>query len=544
MSRATRLHLPLPPLVAMLVAGALANAGCVAGPSGTATCIDDTECERGDVCALGVCANPSDEALRSVAFEVEPPAGSGYPTQQFLNVEQNDTGRVRIGLRHSVRLTSRVQLADGTPIGATVAALPQSIISGRVPILSASSDPTTGAFSVDLVDQGAYRLSIVPDDPGLAPIIEGEAFIADGAGRAEMTRAAYVVPPPEVSVTITGRVVVSASEIATGVPDLEVLLKDGERRVSSLARTDATGAFVMALGGATAGLTLEVRPTIQNAFYPTVQRSEIDISGDSDLGDIDLGSVSAPVRMRGTVLGPGRDPVVQAGVYVEGNIGNGVFTAQVACDDAGAFSIDVPPGAYQVSVVAPVPGRAGTREQIGINVGPDQAAPFEIVLPARVKVQGVARDASGTPVANVALTFTRLPGTGSSARLDPLADVAWAFSTTSRDDGGYALELDPARYRVTATPPPGASLPRHSAVADFRDGGGQQDIRLKAPAVIAGLIVDDETSVPMAGVYVRAFSGLLDELHQAIPLGEGLGNDDGSFELLLPDLSTSTIQSL
>src|SRR5690606_11263968 len=147
-------------------------AGCDLDAIGTVPggpCVDDSEClaQSPDlVCVIGVCVDPDNTALDQVHLEVRPAANSGYEAQQLLSVPVTSaTGRTMIELRPTVQVHgSVVDAAVGGGVPADVVAVQVGGIQGRALVVTASTDMSTGAFSLPLVEHDAYTLVFQPSD--------------------------------------------------------------------------------------------------------------------------------------------------------------------------------------------------------------------------------------------------------------------------------------------------------------------------------------------------------------------------------------------
>lgn len=509
-----------------LVVGLAASCSDYAGQS--FDCPDDGACDDGLVCAFGRCVDPSDQRLTLVDIEVDPSSAS-LPVQDVFDVDLRASPRVDVALAGGVSVSGRVQ-HDGDGVDAFVLARPARSIAGRVLAPTAQTNGD-GAFSLLAVDGFRYGLTVVPSDASLPIVYDDTGFRARGD---EQSLDPVLIPSEEELVVVSGRVVSGQGVALLGVKDVDVRLKGDDGRVwSSTSRTAEDGSFQVVLARGLAGLTLEVRPTAENAGYPEVHVAGVDGSASVDLGDIDLGFVSAPVAFTATVVSSDGSPAAGAIGYFRGAVGNGEFRASATTDGAGRLELSLPAGTYDVAVVGPAGAvRSGLLVSAQLAVPVTGQAPVFALAP-RVAWSGVVRDDAGAELAGAGLDVVRVGAVDGT--LEPaLEDQLVAFASTTDDNGAFSLSLDPGRYRVSTRPALGSNAPAFSELVTIPPEGLERDVELPGRAVVAGTAVFDGEPVP--GAFVRVFSTFLDEQGHAILLGEGVADEDGAFEIATPDL--------
>ena len=498
-----------------------------------APCGSDRACDGGFVCAFGACLDPLDQRLTTVDVEIDPGSAAGLPVQNVLQVDLSVTPRVDVALRRGVAVGGSVQAGDA-PLAATVLLRPALSIPGRALAPQTATD-ADGDFTVVAVDGARYAVTVNPADPARAPYYAHDdqpiAVEADGG-----TFALPTIELPDVGPLVQGRVVAGSGVEASGIDHLAVHVErvDG-RRLSSVAVTDASGAFSVALAEPIDNVVLVVSPTADNAFYPTVAVPGLTlVDGDNPLGDVELGDVLSPVPFTAAAIAGDGAPVPGARLVLRGVLGNGLFEVSAIADAQRTFDLVLPPARYDALVLggAGEPS-AGLLVAPGLDVPAAPDAPVVFRLPERLGAAGTVQDASGDPVGNATLTLVRIGDVNGVAE-ELLGDTLVAFEAESDERGNFELAVDPGRYRLNTRPPPSSSAPAFSEIVTFDDARTAHDVSLPQRAIVAGTVLFD--GEPQAGAWVRVFSALLDERGAAILVGEGAAGADGAFEVGVPDL--------
>jgi hypothetical protein len=510
----------------LLVAAVVGVAGCLPPPA-DATCADDQACPDGTVCAFGLCVDPA--ALAAVDVEVEPVVASGVPAQAVFGVASDTGARVDVTLAPAVSVRSGVVGIDEGGVGATVTAVPERSIAGRRRQPSATT--TDGPFTLALVEGERYRLQALPTERALPPILPADLFVAgtDEPPALVMTSArsaAGVVHP----VTVRGQLVAGVGVATEPIPDVEVLLLDGDgRRVSSIAVTDAVeGRFEVGLAERQGDVRFVARRTLQNALSLSFP---LDLGPEPvvDLGVVSLGSLLASVRVEGEVRSATGAPVDGAVVAFRGQIDAGIAEARTETV-AGRFSVTLHPGRYSVAVVGVAGGTSGllvTTLDI-IADTPDVV----LTLPERVPASFTVTSSSGAAVGLASVVLTRV-GDVAGVPEPVLAAAQPVFLGSTDDDGGVVFAVDPGRYRIALQPPRGVEAPPFSTLLTVGEEGLGRDIALPAATIMAGTL-QSAVGEAVVGAFVRVFSTLTDEQGRALFLGEGQSAADGTFEVYVP----------
>lgn len=504
-------------------------------------CVDDSECfAPGYVCVIGVCVNPDNTALDQVHLEVRPIDDSGYAPQQLLDVPvTSETGRTAITLRSTVSVQgSVIDGAHGGAAPADVIAVQANGIPGRALVVTANTNVASGAFSLPLVERDEYTLSVKPGDATRPPLVLGSYSVAPTpTNERRLQDEPVVLPGPEDLVRVSGRVTAGDGTAQLGVEGLEVRILDGARRVSSLARTDANGAFEVSLARADAAgtsLLLEVRPTQANRLNPKVEVPLEPLEEDLALGDVKLGALKAPVPFAGVVHGPDGRPVPNASIHVHGPLGAGTFSLLLTTDEEGRYDAELRPARYDFVVVAPPSySAAGLLSRYNAELSAEAPAPV-LNLPPRLLLSGSVVDADERPVSNATVQLTRVgPPHGGTDIL--LQGVTWTFTAITDAEGRWQQRVDPGRYRVVVVPDASTTRPRHTQLIDVDADNSVHALRLCPSSVVAG-VVQGVAGETLGMASLTAYAPLVGETGAAIELGVAQTAADGSFELLLPDL--------
>ncbi|MCC7071794.1 MAG: hypothetical protein IT383_10750 [Deltaproteobacteria bacterium] len=501
--------------------------------SADAPCGSDRACGGGFVCAFGSCLDPLDQRLTIVDVEVDPGAAAGLPVQNVLQVDLSDTPRVDVALRPGVAVRGSVSSGEA-PVAASVLLRPALSIPGRALAAQGVTDPG-GQFNVVAVDGARYALTVNPSDPARAPYYAHDGQPVEVEGQA----GAFELPPielPDVGPLVHGRVVAGVGVALTGVDALAVHIERADgRRLSSAAITDHDGSFELALAEAVDDVVLVVTPTSDNVYYPTVTMPGLTlVDGDNPLGDVALGDVLAPVPFSASVLDGEGAPVAGARLLVRAVVGEGMFELAATANEQGVIDVPLLPATYDLLVVGGADAQAAgmlTVEALEVPLPPETPTVFR--LPARLRAAGTVLDAAGNEVANAKLSFVRI-GDVDGVPEELLGATLVAFEAETDARGGFALSLDPGRYRLATRPPPSSSAPAYSEIVTIDDGRLVHDVELPQRAIVAGTVL--YLGEPQAGAWVRVFSSLLDERGAAILVGEGLAGTDGAFEVGVPDL--------
>lgn len=506
-------------------------------PSG---CVDDSDCASG-LCIVGVCLDPAAENIGQVDIEVRPPQESAWLPQQVFGVTPGTEGRQVFQLKPTANFVGRVLSADGAPVSARVLAIPDAAITGRSLVRSVDTDPSTGAFSLAVVAQEQYRVTFSPLDSQVATYSLTQPYASGPlAGEVELGDVRF---PADASLRqVSGRVVAGEGIGALGIPALEVRIFDGSRRVSSVGTTDANGQFTVRLSEGEANgrsVTLEVRPSEENALFPTVRLEEQRFDDDTVLPTIELGTaVTSPVPVSGRVVGPDSSAVPRATIYATAQLGPGKLDVVTTTDADGRYNLDLPPGDWMMSARAPS-NNASAGLLMGLQVavsGPNGA--LDLVVAPRVPTSGRVLNAEGQGVPEATLRLLRVgpPGGGASGTEVAPPETEWSFLATSSENGRWQAALDPGRYRISVSPPAQSGEPNYTRLVDVFTNPPPIDVELPPPAHLAGEMRSPDGSLVGAYGQIRVFTPFVAEGGESLQLGSSETAENGTFGVVLPDL--------
>lgn len=529
---------------AVLLAALSITGGCspydsseLQDPSG---CVDDNDCASG-LCIVGVCLDPSAENIGQVDIEVRPPQESEWLPQQVFGVTPGSEGRQIFQLKPTAHFVGRLMSADGAPISARVLAIPDAAITGRSLVRSVDTDPGTGAFSLSVVAQEQYRVTFSPLDPQVATYTLAQPY-ASGPLAGEVELGDIRFPADSDLRQISGRVVAGEGIGALGIPALEVRIFDGSRRVSSVGITDDNGQFTVRLSSGEADgrpVTLEVRPSEDNALFPTVRLDDQRFDDDTIVPTIELGTaVTSPVPVSGRVVGPDSSVVPRATIYAKAQLGPGQLNVVATTDENGRYNLDLPPGEWTMAARAPsTNASAGLLMGRQVSVGGPEPA-LDLVVAPRVVTGGRVLNAVGDGVAEATLRLLRVgpPGGGASGTEVAQPETEWSFLATSNASGRWQAVLDPGRYRVSVSPPAQSGEPNYTRLVDIFTDPPDIDVELPPPAHLAGEMRAPDGSPVGAYGQIRVFTPFVAEGGESLQLGSSETAENGTFGVVLPDL--------
>jgi hypothetical protein len=522
--------------MAVVTASLLPSTGCLL-PEPSTTCLDDSACASGTLCAFGLCVDPSDARLDQLDVEVEPVATSGLSTQSLLGLRARPSAgdRTQVTLRGPATLRGLAEVDAGEGgLAGVVSATPGAFIPGRLRVTSTSL--LDGRWALPVVDGTSYRLGVVPLDPRIAPAVVTDAVIAGAADDDILLRSCRVAErAPEQStcpILVTGVVIAGEGVGAPGVKDLEArIVDDAGRRLSTLSRTDDEGRFLIGLPEPVGEAVLELVPTVDNAVQPALRRPLVLEGTFLDLGVISQGPRGDTVTVAGRVVLDDGSPAGNATVTLRGLVGAGEFVARTQTRNDGSFALPVRPGRYVVGAVGAIDVDHGLA--ISELIVDEAALDLTITLLPRVSATFSILHPDGAAVMAASIVLQRI-GNSLGVAEPVLADVQPAFLGATNDDGDVTLRVDFGRYRITVTPPRDAGLPAFSALLSI-EGPVSRTLTLPPSTLFAG-VVHGPSGALGGGVVVRVFSPLTDELGRAISLGEAVTADDGSFSVAVPNL--------
>jgi len=499
------------------------------------TCIVDEECGDRDLCILGVCIDPVDQDLSLVHLEIRPPEDTGMLTQQQFFVETGLADRAVLQLREASSQKGAIRRADGSGIDARLVALPETSIAGRSLVKSIDVG-LDGIFAMQLLDSETYRVEVYPNDISVPPYYLPQSLVVrpDSETPQELE---IELSAPEDRISIQGVIVAGEGAAKIPIADLEIQVLHAERRVSSIDYSDNEGFFQVTLPFAIYDeISLVIRPSDTNPSFPHVSHLLNTVNDDQDLGDISLGTISTPVGFGGVVIGPDREPVAQANIFIRGDVGVGEIKRLLTTDEEGMFWDSIAPGHYDVTILAPVISTsAGMLRESGFEVL-STAESIEFMLPPRTAISGEIVNSAGNPVQNASIRLERIGPPGGNQGVSP-EETIWSFYSNTDLSGAFTSIVDTGRYRVHLEPDPNSLDPLFSTLIDVFAETSPILLQLPPEARFAGRIEMPTSGAPVADAHIRVFSSFSNEFGVSILLGEGVSDGQGNFGVILPDLA-------
>jgi hypothetical protein len=496
---------------------AVGLAGCAgAGAAAPAGCQRDDQCGDGQVCLAAACllraAPPTawdvELAPRSVsAAALTELAGMSLPADAF---DLTATSKVML----TGTLTS--DAASAPLMTAHIVLDVPSAIPGR-PDLQFEADLQPA--SVTKMPSPTFTLAVPAGLVGRTGTLRVLPGAPDNATRATASFTVTVEPTLELalparSLTVRGRLLSALGDALSGL--VARAFQSGDL-VSNVGQTDGAGAFALVVpAGAAASpppLAVELEAATTDAPQPHFWAKPVPVTGDLDLGDIQLPAYGAPNTFRFTFHG-GSDDTPIAGALVRARTlladdakGTTDFLRDGLSDDGGQATLSLLPGStaasrlYDIAIVPPAGSSFATTclETFPLVAGGVQPT---IKLGPRHDVRVVVVGADGTPAPGIVIQATRTAGAHATA-CDAYASAPQATGTTGAD-GSFVLHLDPGTYTLDYDPPAGAPFPRLTETDVVVSEAAGHAVQLPAGAVVEGTL-RDETGAPLAQAGVRFF---------------------------------------
>jgi hypothetical protein len=227
----------------------------------------------------------------------------------------------------------------------------------------------------------------------------------------------------------------------------------------------------------------------------------------------------------------------KGGIYVAGsppalNTTNFEFAARAhatldAAGDTASFSVDLPPGQYQLTLRPADGGHAVTVQTPFAVPISDNAVPVSLVANATQPVSGGALLADGRLLAGAlveALPAACAAGAGTSC-------LPRQAQTATAADGTFSLALDPGTYTLQIQPAQGSGFPWVTEALLV----GPTPV-IVPPAVVpapvsGGFKLHDPYDNPLVSAVVRVFQ--VPSTGQAVELGRAITDTTGAMELYL-----------
>lgn len=516
---------------------------------GSSYCANDLDCGGNYVCVYGACYDPASASLQQLAFEIIPDNASQFPAQQIQNFVISAQERSDLWLSPSIEAYFSLRATGNIPVAGIMTATTLQHIPGRPQSVTARAG-SDGNLHIVLEQGLSYRLRFLPNDPVQIPFVPDAIFAnQDIAGREHLST--LILPGPDLQRQVSGRIITSQSR-PTPIPDLQVQLRGlvgnppewevvSNTALTSSTRdgaSDSVGHFQLRVPqSSSAGLQLHITPSEHNPFVPVIDINNINLSGDLDLGDVEIGEIGSPISVSGTVHGP-RGAVTGAQVNFIGQVGKGQFRAASLTDDQGLYQIMLLPGLYQAAVQAPTTAQAAlvtSSEAIQIDTAPRGTSLVDFTAPAKAQISGQLSNAKGQALSGQLIRASRI-GDIEPSDNSPSATLYSQVEVRSDADGYYAMQLDSGLYQLDVIPDADSLLPRRSDVLAVGSLDIVRDIDLFAAAPFGARLVSENQAQAVPNALVRAFLLLDDE--QSLLIGEQVSDANGEFAMVLPRFLT------
>ncbi|MFL6211225.1 MAG: carboxypeptidase regulatory-like domain-containing protein [Pyrinomonadaceae bacterium] len=495
---------------------------------------------------------------------VEPPAGSGLPTQTVAGVEVQGDRTFDITLQGLVTLSGRIVDRDGQPI----ANLEVKLETSNSIVQAATRTANDGSYLLR-VGPGTYFLHLLnngaPNEISNLPLVANAPRffsndIRDPNGREDISLTQDTVR----DITIPTRILSGTVRDSNGQPVVGVQLSTisnysfapslqtinpvrfegySQKSDGSLGTTDANGFYRMYVlptnfNGNLSPILVQP-PAASGLSSQTI--SGVQIEGDRTL-DITLQGL---VTLSGRIVDRDGQPVPHLEVILETSTDVAQAATRTAAD--GSYLLRAGRGTYFLRVrnngpaneisnlpLAPrVPRTFDSgpfRDPNGAdNISLTQDTVRNVTLPTRI-LSGTVRDSRGQPVAGARLSSVQNYSYVSDlSTLNPVTFDAYSQQDDGRlavtaADGSYRMYVLPTNFNgnlspILVEPPTGSGLPTQTAAGIEIQGDRTLDITLQRPTRMIRGRVTDASGAPLTGVTV-ALSGA----QSGISTTDGNGN--------------------
>lgn len=312
-------------------------------------------------------------------------------------------------------------------------------------------------------------------------------------------------------------------------------------------------------------VVLEVRPPPDATGLPSIVKDARTLVRNSK---ISLPSLRSTVHVGGVVVASpegtplpatitfqsAKDPTTQTSLLEPVN-NDLTYTTQVVTDADGGYSVDLPPGTYDVAIVPNIEtGFAANQTTMVVRTG--ASGEGRGLSAVRLStLQGIVRIAG----ARTSTALVDAPLAGAGVRVVPTVSLADVSSTPFRSllrsretitgaDGSFLLGLDPGVYNLIITPPSGSRYPVSTytnvsipASTNVSTSASTSVPAVRLPAISIGSpldlglkLYDSADSVDMASTIVRPFVLPSAQTATSAPpfeIGNGLTDSSGRVDL-------------
>ncbi len=439
-----------------------------------------------------------------------------------------------------------------------------------IPVVDFNSDLAAAAGGVPEssaeIAPGRYQRIVMPQDPGVPPIVSSLEHVASGVSHEDIVIGSTGYPldePPG------GRTRLAHLSRMGGLDGFRVWLEDAvtETRVSTVhtlvgenasARTDTVnqndGSVLRA------NVNIVVAPPLDSVGIPALKNGILQGVG---FNDVVFPALPPPARVRGMVVSPS-GAAVSGTVILDSQeialvppdrpVSYMRYRTTLQTDPRGAFATVLPPGSYAVTVIPSVTTALAPLRATTVTVASDVVlAPFVVTELSRVSGRALLSD--GRPLAFAEVVAQ--PSVVQPDHPDALARLRpWLFPREARAftdaDGYFIIRAEEGTFDFVVTPQPGTGFGRivspsrkvsppqtssagGTADAGSPDGGATGNdvgtLVVPAPLKVAFAILDPSNN-PVPQAVVRALT-LPTGHREYVEIGSALTNAQGQFEILL-----------
>ncbi|HEX2660267.1 MAG TPA: hypothetical protein VHU40_18420, partial [Polyangia bacterium] len=408
---------------------------------------------------------------------------------------------------------------------------------------SLEADTAHGAVTANLLSGAVYNLLIVPDDPTVAPLLmpnqPPETFQAftvdqglhvgvrtvDGNGTA-IVGARMILKNGDLTSTVGVSNAMGQMDLWTRPGPVSAIIVPPADSGLAQARvdlaTDGTGLTIPA-NTSSYVLTMTWNVATRGALTITVMGSSGNQAVSGARVRASLRASNTPVGvLTASGAGPGDTNVSAMGSNNAELVTDGQGQARFAALPAGTYDVTITP--------------------------PSGLAPAAITGIAGLKLTstGLSRTVTLAQKVNLTGTLGPLPASQgvSITAIDTTSDASGSTATAvSGSDGAFTLSVDPSRtYELILQPRPDQALGRMVMrdVMVGATGAALGTITLPASVVVTGNVMNGGKPVPGAFVQVFCVSSSASCADPTISLGDVTTASDGSFQVVLPNLTAVT----
>ncbi len=480
----------------------------------------------------------SDAVGGTISIELSPPAQSGLPIQQVVDLSLDNFDGV-LTLEPSVKYSGRVVDPDGNPIEAGIN-LVHSTLNDMIPghplpqVSISTSDPDKlgdAIFSADVltsyysrlvypVDQGSYPPLIFYDDLNIdSALSETIAFLR--------------------GYRIDGSVLDGDGEPQAGVKVYAYESGDELRRTNFVYTEDDGSFSQLHLPNYEGHYNVSLSASQDAPLWPTIIFEEAIWVGEEGIVQPEPAKLDLTVdaierkecRMSGIVSGEDGNPIEGASLLFSGVIGGGRYEKSVDTDENGKYELKLlmsnpesEEDDYSITILPPVESDFAILRPDSLDCGSESVI-RDFVLPRRLLLSGAVANEDGIPLADVKVMANK------KATSDE-GSTAYLKSTQTDSAGRYALRIDPGTYDVSFVAQTGSPLARQVVYDVQLSTDGNLDAQLLPGRLLSGKVLDPEGNL-IPSVYLEVFR-VRPTKHIAEVIASGTTNEAGEFEIVIP----------